>query len=100
MPTGLSIETGPINAGMLSAEATQEILQKLPVSKSQIWVSTAESLLIERGAIEKVQELKSNAAVLQEMIRREVSWEDIAFFRRGMNGEMDWGADVADSSDQ
>ncbi|KAK0648010.1 hypothetical protein B0T16DRAFT_111912 [Cercophora newfieldiana] len=93
LPT--SLEAGhPVD--QLSGESTQELLHKLPVSKSQIWVSTAESLLIERGVIERVQDLKGNAGVLQELIVREVSWADIAFYRRGMNGELDLEAEVPD----
>ncbi|KAK0610817.1 hypothetical protein B0T14DRAFT_409769, partial [Immersiella caudata] len=57
--------------GSPSVQGTQEILRKLPVSKSQIWVSTAESLLIERGKIEKVQDIKGDAGVLQELILRD-----------------------------
>ncbi|KAK5651603.1 hypothetical protein OQA88_11876 [Cercophora sp. LCS_1] len=72
----------------------QEILERLPVSKGQIWTSTAESILIERGVIGKVEDLKGHAGVFQELVLRQVLWADIAFCRRGMNGDIDVDAEV------
>ncbi|KAK3387729.1 hypothetical protein B0H63DRAFT_559198 [Podospora didyma] len=89
-----SLEVGQ-PMGPLSPDDDRLVLARLPTAKSQIWITTAESILLERGVVARTQDIKKNAAVLQELIMPAVSWLDVFFFERGINGEFDLNARVA-----
>ena len=72
-----SLAAGP-PMGPLSAEHTQLLLPDLPVLQ-QIWLPTAEALLLERRAIERRQDIKKNAQVLLELIREGITDADELF---------------------
>ena len=51
----------------LSAEHAQLLVADLPDLK-EIWISTAEALLLRRGAIERRQDIKKNGQVMHELV--------------------------------
>ncbi|KAF6813890.1 F-box domain-containing protein [Colletotrichum plurivorum] len=54
--------------GPLAREHVRHILSDLP-SLQQIWMTTAEALILERGIVERTQDIKRNAQVMLELIR-------------------------------
>jgi len=91
LPT--SLEVGPPVPKMSRAE-TEKILGRLPRTKSQIWTVTAKKMLLERRVVARSQDIKQNAAVLQDLVLPSVSWLDVFFYERGADGVFDFGASV------
>ncbi|KAF9869427.1 F-box domain-containing protein [Colletotrichum karsti] len=54
--------------GSLGRDDARRILSDLP-SLQQIWLTTAEALIMERGIVERTQDIKRNAQVMLELIR-------------------------------
>ncbi|KAH8665149.1 hypothetical protein BGZ60DRAFT_379039 [Tricladium varicosporioides] len=73
-----SLAAGPPMA-FLPLECMPRLLQGLPVLQ-QIWVSTAESLLLERGVVERKGDIKKNAQVLRSLVDGSVTNADIRFW--------------------
>ncbi|KAK3933793.1 hypothetical protein QBC46DRAFT_431365 [Diplogelasinospora grovesii] len=81
----------------LPRDVSRAVLQKLPATKSQIWLSTAQSLLLERGVVERVQDIPRHAQVLHDLVSPVVSWLDMLFFERGIGGGFDFDARIVGS---
>ncbi|TDZ28182.1 hypothetical protein CTRI78_v012115 [Colletotrichum trifolii] len=64
--------------GPLGLEHVRCMLADLP-SLQQIWLATAEALILERGIVERPQDIKRNAQVMLELIRDD-----------GMDEEDEW----------
>jgi hypothetical protein len=75
-----SLAAGP-PMGPLSVEHTGLLLPDLPVLE-QIWLPTAEALLLARCAVERRQDIKKNAQVMLELIREGITDADELFNRR------------------
>ncbi|KAG6006280.1 hypothetical protein E4U21_007162 [Claviceps maximensis] len=54
----------------LSPESAQVLLNDLPVLQ-QIWLTTAEALIINRGIVQRPQDIKRNQQVMLELIRED-----------------------------
>ncbi|KAK1714730.1 F-box domain-containing protein [Colletotrichum lupini] len=54
--------------GPLEREHVRHVLADLP-SLQEIWLKTAEALILERGIVERTQDIKRNAQVMLELIR-------------------------------
>jgi hypothetical protein len=67
--------------GPLPAEHGRLLLPDLPVLQ-QIWLPTAEALLLARRAVERRQDIKRNAQVMQELIREGITDADELFYGR------------------
>jgi hypothetical protein len=67
--------------GPLSVEHAALLLPDLPVLE-QIWLPTAEALLLERCVVERRQDIKKNAQVMLELIREGITDADELFNRR------------------
>jgi hypothetical protein len=63
----------------LSPEHAQLLLQNLPVLK-QIWIPTAEALLLARNAVERRQDIKKNGQAMHELIVEEFTTADELFY--------------------
>ncbi|KAH6672875.1 hypothetical protein B0J14DRAFT_482166 [Halenospora varia] len=74
--TGLA--AGP-PMGLLPAESMMRLLPALPALQ-KIWVSTAESLLLERRVVERKQDIKRNAQVFLSLITEGVTDADVLFY--------------------
>lgn len=75
-----SLAAGP-PMGPLPAEHGRLLLPDLPVLQ-QIWLPTAEALLLARRAVERRQDIKRNAQVMQELIREGITDADELFYGR------------------
>jgi hypothetical protein len=75
-----SLAAGP-PMGPLSAEHVGLLLPDLPVLE-QIWLPTAEALLLTRCAVERPQDIKKNAQVMIELTRKGITDADELFSRR------------------
>ncbi|KAL0939420.1 F-box protein [Colletotrichum truncatum] len=64
--------------GPLGRDHVRRILADLP-SLQQLWLATAEALILERGIVERTQDIKRNAQVMLELIRDD-----------GMDEEDEW----------
>ncbi|KZL86480.1 f-box domain-containing protein, partial [Colletotrichum incanum] len=64
--------------GPLAREHVRHVLADLP-SLQEIWLKTAEALILERGIVERTQDIKRNAQVMLELIRDD-----------GMDEEDEW----------
>ncbi|KAK1724549.1 hypothetical protein CaCOL14_002352 [Colletotrichum acutatum] len=64
--------------GPLEREHARHVLSDLP-SLQEIWLKTAEALILERGIVERTQDIKRNAQVMLELIRDD-----------GMDEEDEW----------
>ncbi|WDK13603.1 F-box domain-containing protein [Colletotrichum graminicola] len=64
--------------GPLGREHVRHILADLP-SLQEIWLKTAEAMILERGIVERTQDIKRNAQVMLELIRDD-----------GMDEEDEW----------
>jgi hypothetical protein len=65
----------------LSPEHAQLLLQNLPGLK-QIWIPTAEALLLARKAVERRQDMKKNGQAMHELIVEEFTSADELFYGR------------------
>jgi hypothetical protein len=63
----------------LSPEHAQLLLQDLPALK-QIWIPTAEALLLARKAVERRQDIKKNGQAMHELIVEESTSADELFY--------------------
>jgi hypothetical protein len=79
-----SLAAGP-PMGPLPAEHARLLLPDLPVLQ-QIWLPTAEALLLARRVVERRQDIKRNAQVLQELIRDGITDADELFYGRAAHG--------------
>ncbi|KAF4428053.1 hypothetical protein CFRS1_v010192 [Colletotrichum fructicola] len=61
--------------GPLGRDQVRRILEDLP-SLQQIWMTTAEALIMERGIVERTQDIKRNAQVMLELIRDDGTEEE------------------------
>ena len=61
--------------GPLSRENLRLVVPDLPVLQ-QIWLPTAEALILERKIVERPQDIKRNAQVLLELIREDGAAEE------------------------
>ncbi|KAF0317610.1 F-box domain-containing protein [Colletotrichum asianum] len=69
--------------GPLGRDQVRRILEDLP-SLQQIWMTTAEALIMERGIVERTQDIKRNAQVMLELIRDDgTEEEDEWWYGRG-----------------
>ncbi|CCF47134.1 F-box domain-containing protein [Colletotrichum higginsianum] len=64
--------------GALGREHVRHVLADLP-NLQEIWLKTAEALILERGIVERTQDIKRNAQVMLELIRED-----------GMDEEDEW----------
>lgn len=68
-----------LSAGMpmsrLSHEQARQLLQDLPVLQ-QIWLTTAEALILERKVVERPSDIKRNAQVMLDLIREDGAAEE------------------------
>ncbi|GKT82834.1 F-box protein [Colletotrichum tofieldiae] len=64
--------------GPLGRDHARYVLADLP-SLQEIWLKTAEALILERGIVERTQDIKRNAQVMLELIRDD-----------GMDEEDEW----------
>lgn len=87
----VGVRVGPV--GVMTRDETERVLGRLP-AKSEIWVNTAEKVLLERGAVPRSQDIKRNGAVLQNLVLPALSWLDVLFYERGLDGLFDLGARV------
>jgi hypothetical protein len=70
--TCTSLASGP-PMGSLHPEVANLILENLPPFTNQIWFRAAETILLERGVVDRVQDIKTNAQVVEELISPEIS---------------------------
>jgi hypothetical protein len=75
-----SLAAGP-PMGPLSVEHAQLLLPDLPVVQ-QIWLITAEALLLDRRVVERRQDIKKNAQVWHELVCGDVTDADELFYAR------------------
>ncbi|KAI1807341.1 hypothetical protein F4811DRAFT_12519 [Daldinia bambusicola] len=61
--------------GELSREQLKMLLPDLPTLQ-QIWLPTAEALILDRGIVERPQDIKRNAQVMLELIREDGAAEE------------------------
>jgi len=80
--------------GPITPDDVKLVLDRLPTTKSQVWVPTAEAILLERGVIARAQDIKKNAAVLQELISPTAPHLDVLFYVKGLEGGLDFGGSV------
>jgi hypothetical protein len=63
----------------LSPELARSLLQDLPALE-QIWIPTAEALLLARHAVERWQDIKRNGQAMHELILDEFTAADGLFY--------------------
>jgi hypothetical protein len=67
----------------LSEQQTQALLDDLPILQ-QIWVTTAEAVILERNIVERPQDIKRNQAVMLDLISEDGLDEDEWWYGCGM----------------
>jgi hypothetical protein len=69
--------------GQLGCDSIRNLLSDLP-SLQQIWLTTAEALILDRNIVERTQDIKRNAQVMLELIREDgFDEEDEWWYGRG-----------------
>jgi len=76
-----SLAGEPPMAPLLAAQASS-LVADLPLLQD-LWVVTAESILLQRQAVEKPQDIKRKAQLLQELIRGDITDADVLFYSEG-----------------
>jgi hypothetical protein len=68
---------------MLSVDDVRHILPDLP-GLQQIWSATAEALILDRGIVERPQDIKRNAQVMLDLIKDDgIDEEDEWWYGKG-----------------